>query len=87
MIFPGGKDTVEKAYLLFKKIKWRFWERGFNLRKWRTNDRELRELIYGDDTTIKPSKATTIKPSSDSYDFIVIGRTFVLRIEKIIICN
>ena len=26
-------------------------------------------------------------PSIDSYDFIVIGRTFVLRIEKIIICN
>ena len=31
-------------------------EGRFNLRKWRTNDEELRELICDNDTSIKPSK-------------------------------
>ena len=31
--FTGGEDTVEKAYLLFKKLKLRFLEGRFNLRK------------------------------------------------------
>ena len=31
-------------------------EERFNLRKWRTNDKELRELMCDNDTSIKPSK-------------------------------
>ena len=54
--FIGGEDTVEKAYLSFKKLKLRFLEGYFNLRKWRVNDKELRELIFDNDTAIKPSK-------------------------------
>ena len=36
--FTGGEGTVEKSYLLFKKLKLRFLEGRFNLRKWRMND-------------------------------------------------
>ena len=54
--FTGGEDTVQKAYLLFKKLKLRFLEGRFNLRKWRTNDKELREIICDNDTSIKSSK-------------------------------
>ena len=54
--FAGGEDTVEKAYLLFEKLKYRFLEGCFNLKKWKTNDKELRELICDNDTSIKPIK-------------------------------
>ena len=37
--FTGGENTVENVYLLFKKLKLRFLEGCFNLRKWRMNDR------------------------------------------------
>ena len=53
--FTGGEDTVEKAYL-FKKLKLRFLEGRFNLRKWRTNDKKLRELICDNDTSINLQK-------------------------------
>ena len=36
----GGEGTVEKAYLLFRKLKLRFLEGRFNLREWRTNDKD-----------------------------------------------
>ena len=40
--FTGAENTVEKAYLLFKKLKLRFLEGRFNLRKWRTNDKKFK---------------------------------------------
>ena len=43
--FTGGDMTTETAYELFKKLKIRFAEANFNLRKWRTNDPKLRQLI------------------------------------------
>ena len=58
--FTGGEDTVEKTYL-FKKLKLRFLEGHFNLRKWRTNDKRLRELICDNDTSIKPSKVLRVQ--------------------------
>ena len=58
--FTGGEDTVEKAHL-FKKLKLRFLEGRFNQRKWRTNDKKLRELICDNDTSIKPSKVLGVQ--------------------------
>ena len=43
--FSGGANNLEKAYELFKKLKLRFLEGLFNLRKWRTNNPVLRQLI------------------------------------------
>ena len=42
----GGESEVERAYELFKKLRLRFLEGNFWLRKWRTNNSELRELIF-----------------------------------------
>ena len=44
-----GVNTVEEGYELYKKFKIRFMEANFNVRKWRTNDKELRNLIPEED--------------------------------------
>ena len=41
--FTGGENSFEAALELYKKLKIRFTEGLFNLRKWRTNDSKLRE--------------------------------------------
>ena len=43
--YIGGTDTLDKAVELFKKLKLRFMEAHFFLRKWRTNNTQLRTLI------------------------------------------
>ena len=43
--FTGGEFTFENAYELYKKLKLRFNDANFNLRKWRTNHPKLRNLI------------------------------------------
>ena len=40
-----GKENVTKAFELFKKLLIRFLEGHFLLRKWKTNNLELRNLI------------------------------------------
>ena len=42
--FSGGAN-IEETFELFKKLKLRFLGCSFNLRKWRTNDSNLREQI------------------------------------------
>ena len=44
-----GVNTVKEGYELYKKFKIRFMEAQFNIRKWRTNNTELRNLIADDD--------------------------------------
>ena len=41
--FSGGANTIDEIFDLFKKLKLRFFEGLFNLRKWRLNDSNLRE--------------------------------------------
>ena len=43
--FIGGEESVAKAFELFKKLRIRFLEGHFLLRKWKTNNLELRNLI------------------------------------------
>ena len=40
-----GEITVEKAYAIYERSKKVMSEGGFNLRKWKTNSRELRYKI------------------------------------------
>ena len=40
-----GISNEEEGLKLYKKVKFRFQEAGLNIRKWRTNDKNLRELI------------------------------------------
>ena len=62
--------TVEKAYLLFKKLKLRFLEGHFNIRKWRTNDKGLRKLICDNNTAIKLSKILGVHWNEQSDVFV-----------------
>ena len=55
--FTGGENSFEKAFELFKRLKIRFLEGLFFLRKWRTNDPKLRSLISENpENEVKPSK-------------------------------
>ena len=53
--FVGGENGVEGAFLLFEKLKLRFLEGLFHLKKWKTNDLKLRESI-SDPNLIKHRK-------------------------------
>ena len=41
--FTGRKFSIDTTFELYKKLKSRFLESHFNLRKWRTNNQKLRE--------------------------------------------
>ena len=43
--FNGGEFSIDTAFELYKKLKLRFLEGHFNLRKWRTNNQKLHEKI------------------------------------------
>ena len=53
--FAGGKNSIEGAFLLFKKLKLRFLEGLFHLKKWKTDDLKLPEF-KSDSTLIKYRK-------------------------------
>ena len=48
-----GEITVEKAYAIYERSKKVMSEGGFNLRKWKTNSRDLRYKIAQEPTTFK----------------------------------
>ena len=43
--FTGGEFSFESAFEFYKKLKLRYLEGNFNLRKWRTNSSQLREIL------------------------------------------
>ena len=53
--FVGGENSLEGAFLLFKKLKLRFLEGLFHLKKRKTKDLKLREFI-SDSKSTKISK-------------------------------
>ena len=44
-----GVDDVEEGFIMYKKVKIRFLEAQFNVRKWRTNSKELRNKMESQD--------------------------------------
>ncbi|KAL9975369.1 hypothetical protein ACROYT_G012524 [Oculina patagonica] len=59
--FASGKDTVKDSFELYRKLKLRFGEGGFNMRKWASNSQELTELIKKEEAAI----SATPKPFSE----------------------
>ena len=57
--FAGGKNSIEGAFLLFKKLKLRFLEGLFHLKKWKTDDLKLPEF-KSDSNSNKMSKVLRI---------------------------
>ena len=59
--FVSGENSFESAFELFKKLKLRFLEGSFNLKKWNTNNHNLRKLICENEKEItKNSKVLGI---------------------------
>ena len=49
--FAGRENSYEGSLLLFKKLKLRFIEGLFHLKKWKTNDLKLQEFISNSNST------------------------------------
>ena len=43
--FNSGARTIDEAFTLYEKLKYRWIEASFNLTKWRTNNEKLRDII------------------------------------------
>ncbi|KAL9976468.1 hypothetical protein ACROYT_G013775 [Oculina patagonica] len=59
--FASGKDTVKDSFELYRKLKLRFGEGGFNMRKWASNSQELTELIKKEEATISATPKPFLK--------------------------
>ena len=61
-----GERTAGKAFTLFEKARDRMAKGGFNLRKWKTNDPELREKISSRETS-KTSREVSRLEDGETY--------------------
>ena len=57
----SGENSIEKALELYKQLKMRFLEGLFHLRKWRTNDPDLRQKINTIENNESPTESTPDK--------------------------
>ena len=60
--FTGGEFTLTKAIELFNKLKIRFLEGNFNLRKWKTKNKLLREYIQQAEGVSADHQSKNLKP-------------------------
>ena len=73
-----GADTVERAHEIYTRAKAFLLKGGFNLRKWRTSDKTLHEII--DDKEIaKPGQARKIESDELSYTQTTVGEPSQLK--------
>ena len=64
-------NTVLDCFELYQKLKTRFREGGFNMRKWASNSEELNELINTEETTLlsgKPAVEPTKSVETENID-------------------
>ena len=73
--FIGGEESVAKAFELFKKLRIRFLEGHFLLRKWKTNNLELRNLITynnsGNEEIVSKAEKVSRIPWDSDKDILV----------------
>ena len=62
--FASGKNSVKDCFELYQKLKSRFSEGGFNMRKWASNDQELNRLIEKEE--IEKSSTSKVSPEITS---------------------
>ena len=73
--FASGRNTVLDCFELYQKLKTRFREGGFNMRKWASNSRELNELIKKEETTLlsgKPAVEPTKSVETENIEVDVV---------------
>ena len=76
--FLSGSSTLKEAIELFLNTKKCLADGGFTLRKWKTSDPQLRELIRENDQDIAQSTHEEVKPVSEdetSYAKLNLGDT------------
>ena len=56
--FASSKNSLEGSFELYQKLKYRFREGGFNMRKWASNSDKLMEMIERQECEL-PSTAKT----------------------------
>ena len=61
--FVGGADSQEGAITLYKKLKERFRQGGFNMRKWHSNSEEVLAKIEQFENEVSPQKEA--RPSEE----------------------
>lgn len=80
--FVGGAETIEQAIKLLKKLKLRFFEAHFYLRKWKTNNPELRNFINELSTHEKNETKDTYNETTESTQGIPTKQKKHLTTEK-----
>ena len=70
--FASGKSSVKDCFELYRKLKTRFQEGGFNMRKWASNDQELNQLIEKEEAMqlSRLEQFSEITSASTSFDKI-----------------
>ena len=79
----SGDDSTQSTYDLYLKAKMRLAEGGFKLRKWKTNDSELRKRIDCAENSTKQN-ATTSATDDFSYAKTTLGSENTRGTEKVL---
>ena len=61
MILHLKEDSINDGFEIYQKLKSRFREGGFNMRKWASNNQELTELIKKEEAAV----SSTPEPSAE----------------------
>ena len=81
--FIGGEESVAKAFELFKKLRIRFLEGHFLLRKWKTNNLKLRNLIThnnsGNEDTVNKAEKVLGMPWGNDKDILVYDFKIIMK--------
>ena len=59
--YTGGEADFEKALILYRKLKVRFLEGQFHLRKWRTNNTKLRHILNDNESQCENNETSPQK--------------------------
>ena len=64
--FASGKDSINDGFEIYQKLKSRFREGGFNMRKWASNNQELTEMIKKEEAAVSstPELSAEVTPTS-----------------------
>ena len=90
--FASGKNLLEGSFELYQKLKYRFREGGFNMRKWASNGDKLMEMIERQECELPSTVKTDAKlgtgrqkvtEDDESYSKVVLNNNVVCNESKI----
>ena len=90
--FASGKNSLEGSFELYQKLKYRFSEGGFNMRKWASNSDKLMEMIERQEcelpSTVKidaklDAEKQKVTEDDESYSKVVLNNNVVCNVSEI----